>query len=281
MPAGRAGRLGRLASLALVEEARLTPKPGLVDQRGSGAHADMDLPLMLRSAYGLEAMFAAMASAASDRRPSQELRMELAQLGRAGEAQMLAVTGGVNTHRGAIWTLGLLVASAAMSRGTSDELAQRAGRLAGFTVAALPGPASHGGEVARRHGFSGASGEARDGFPHVVRFGLPALRAARGRLEEESHARLDALMAIMAELDDTCLVYRGGLTALALAKAGARRVLALGGAGSPGGHEALLRLHDALVQRGVSPGGSADLLAAVLFLDGIEREGWAGFSWKS
>ena len=100
-------------------------------------------------------------------------------------------------------------------------------------------------------------------------------------MRAETDARLDALMAIMAVLDDTCLVYRGGLTALASAKAGAERVLALGGAGSPNGYEALLRLNDELLQQGASPGGSADLLAAVLFMDAIEREDRPDLSWKS
>lgn len=278
---GRAEMLARVATFALVEEAKLTPKPGLVDQHGSGAHADMNLALMLCSAQCLEPMFADMALAAARRTLSPELREELAQLGRAGEARMLAITGGVNTHRGAIWTLGLLVASAAMGPGTEEELAQRAGRLARYTVPPLPGPMSHGSKIAQRYGFSGARGEAQAGFPHVMKCGLPALRDSRARFRVEAHARLDALLAIMAELDDTCLVYRGGLTVLEWVKAGARRIREHGGAGSPSGFEALLHLNDELIRRGASPGGSADLLAAVLFLDAIARSERPDLAWKS
>lgn len=273
--------LAQLATFALVEEARLTPKPGLVDERGSGSHTDMDLTTLLRSAHCLEPMFAAIAVAASERSPSVELRDELAQIGREGEARMLAVTGGVNTHRGAIWTLGLLVGAAAVGHATSGELAGRAGRLAQFPRSDLPNPVSHGVEVARRYGFPGARGEAREGFPHVWKLGLPVLHASRARKTPEPQARLNALLAIMAELNDTCLVHRGGLAALAFTKAGARRVLARGGAGSLGGDTALLKLDDELTRRGLSPGGSADLFAAVLFLDAVDRMDGPKLSWKN
>jgi triphosphoribosyl-dephospho-CoA synthase len=270
-PSARARMLARIATFSLVEEATLTPKPGLVDQRGPGTHPDMSLALLLQSAHCLEPTFTAMALAAAHRIPSPELKAELAHHGRRGEAQMLAVTGGVNTHRGAIWALGLLVASAAMGRATSKTLASRAGRIACCSMPAVPQPPSHGVQIARRYGFAGARGEAREGFPHVIGLGLPALRKSRAQMRTESHARLDALLAIMAELDDTCLVFRGGLEALAQAKAGARHAVALGGSGTPAGYAALLRLDDAMARRGVSPGGSADLLAAVLFLDRIEE----------
>src|SRR6185437_15585155 len=103
------------AVTALIDEAQLTPKPALVDRRGSGAHRDLDLATMLRSAHALEPTFAALARAARRRgEPSALLRTELAQIGRAGEQHMLRATGGSNAHRGAIWIVGLLVAGTAV-----------------------------------------------------------------------------------------------------------------------------------------------------------------------
>ena len=107
--------LADLAVCTLIVEAELTPKPALVDRRGSGAHDDMDLGLLCRSAHTLRPTFAALAARAHRRAASQRLREELAAIGRRGEREMLAVTGGVNTHRGAIWTLGLLTAAASMA----------------------------------------------------------------------------------------------------------------------------------------------------------------------
>jgi triphosphoribosyl-dephospho-CoA synthase len=132
------------------------------------------------------------------------------------------------------------------------------------------GPPSNGDRVRSRFGPAGARGEASAGFPHVIHLGLPMLRGARSRGVAEDHARLDALLAIMSSLDDTCLLHRGGLAALATAQTGAREVLARGGTASAAGLECLQRLHTDLLAQWASPGGSADLLAVTLFLDRLE-----------
>ncbi|EPQ1904383.1 TPA: triphosphoribosyl-dephospho-CoA synthase, partial [Pseudomonas aeruginosa] len=105
--------LADLAVDALIDEAELSPKPALVDRRGNGAHADLHLGLMQASALSLWPCFKEMADAAQRHgRIDARLRGVLGQLGRDGEAAMLRTTEGVNTHRGAIWALGLLVAAA-------------------------------------------------------------------------------------------------------------------------------------------------------------------------
>ncbi|MCY0387022.1 triphosphoribosyl-dephospho-CoA synthase [Robbsia sp. Bb-Pol-6] len=274
--------LAAQAVAALIDEAELTPKPALVDQRGSGAHVDLDLPLMRRSAQALRPGFMAMARAAQGRLPDQPLREQLAAIGRDAERAMLAVTSGSNAHRGAIWILGLLVAAAALGDASSvshaaTALAERAAGIARYPDRHAPVSAladSHGARVRARYGAAGARGEALAGFPHVVNIGLPALRAARARREPETAARLNALVAIVAVLEDTCLLHRGGAEALATARRGAARILAAGGVAQPAGHAALLRLDHELLARNASPGGAADLLAATLFIDRIQPDGW-------
>jgi triphosphoribosyl-dephospho-CoA synthase len=253
----------------LVAEAMLTPKPALVDRRGSGAHRDLDLTRLLRSARSLHGAFLQMAAFAAGREPSQTVREELALIGRAGEREMLAATGGSNAHRGAIWIIGLLVAARAMSgaAATPSEVAAQAGHIADFPDRHAPPQDSHGARACRRYGVPGARGEARAGFPHVVNVGLPAMWAARARGADETCARLDALMAIMTSLDDTCLLHRGGLRALGAAQSGARAVLAAGGSSTAAGWHALLCLDADLLALRASPGGCADLLAACMFLD--------------
>lgn len=265
----RASQLADWAVDALIAEALLTPKPALVDLRGSGAHCDLDLNRLLGSARSLHGTFLQMAAFAAGREPDQMLRERLARIGRAGERDMLAATGGANAHRGAIWVVGLLVAGRAMSGAGADAraVAAQAGHIAVMPDRFAPPQDSHGARACRRYGVVGARGEACAGFPHVVEVGLPALWAARARGLEETCARLDALMAIMASLDDTCLLHRGGLPALETAQRGARTVLAAGGSSSAAGRHALLRLDADLLARNASPGGCADLLAACLFLD--------------
>src|SRR5215217_668959 len=111
----RTGLVADLAVHALLEEAKLTPKPALVDRRGGGAHDDMDLGMLFSSAHALRPTFRDLAARAYGRAPSRQLREELAAIGRRGEGAMLAVTGGINTHRGAIWAMGLLAAAAVMT----------------------------------------------------------------------------------------------------------------------------------------------------------------------
>jgi triphosphoribosyl-dephospho-CoA synthase len=187
---------------------------------------------------------------------------------------MLVATDGSNAHRGAIWALGLLVAAAARRRSETNatRIATAAAALARLPDRfALPRSSSNGQRARSRFSAAGARGEAQAAFPHAIKVGLPALRAARGRGVPEDCARLDALMAIMSRLDDTCLLHRGGLVALETAKAGARAVLVAGGTETPAGIERLHRLHAELMALSASPGGSADLLAVTLFLDRLER----------
>jgi triphosphoribosyl-dephospho-CoA synthase len=271
--AARTGLVADLAVHALLEEAKLTPKPALVDRRGGGAHDDMDLGMLFSSAHALHPTFRDLATRAYGCAPSRWLREELAAIGRRGEAAMFAVTGGVNTHRGAIWALGLLTAAAVMAPADVPlaDIAALAGRVASFPDCCAPTEVSHGSLVTRRYGVAGARGEARRGFPNVVGVALPALRATREARHPERLARLDALIALIARVDDTCLLHRGGRAALKDAQAGARAVLAVGGNATVAGRRAVRALETALLRHNASPGGSADLLAAALFLDALDR----------
>ena len=279
--------LAALARQALIAEAELTPKPGLVDRGGPGAHTDLSLALMRRSAFAIEPFIRLMAFQSMNELPNPRLRATVAATGRAAENAMLKLTNDSNTHKGAIWTLGLLAAAAAVGRDelplirdrddatpklNANNIARTAGLIASFEDPHQSSCISHGQIVAQKFGVTGARGEAMSGFPHIIEIGLPMLRARRRDQAPESIARLDALLIIMAQLDDTCLLYRGGEPGLQAAKQGAAAVLDAGGAGSSPGQKVLFVLDKELLELGVSPGGSADLLAGTLFLDAIERD---------
>ena len=264
-----ATRLASLAVRALIEEAELTPKPALVDKRGPGVHTDLSLRVMRRSAFSLQPSFQLMALVSLPQIPSQTLREELGAIGRWAERSMLLTTGGANTHRGAIWTLGLLVSATATGTTSPEAVADRAGRLACLPDRDAPKQESNGSRIMRRYKVSGARGEAQAGFPHVIAAGLPRLYRSRQQGASEMGARLDALLEIMKSLNDTCLLHRGGLVALKTAQTGAAAVLAAGGTATARGWKLLRRLDRDLIALNASPGGSADLLAATLFLDFI------------
>jgi len=265
--------LSELAWQSLIAEAELTPKPGLVDGRGAGAHSDLSLDLMRSSAGAIAPYFTRMAQASAEAQMDTSLRAAVASIGREAEAAMLRATSGSNTHKGAIWVLGLLICAATLSEDSLPEfVAEAAGYLARLPDRARPEPVSHGDVVHERYGATGARGEAYGNFPHVVKIGLPALKAARADGRTERDSRLAALLAIMSHLNDTCVLYRGGSEAQRVVHHGAAHVIKAGGPGSPKGDAALIALGQELVDLRISPGGSADLLAATLFLDALERD---------
>jgi triphosphoribosyl-dephospho-CoA synthase len=247
-------QLAELAVRALHDEADLTPKPGLVDRRGSGAHIDMDLPMLHASADALYPYLVECVRAATEFAIGLGLRAALGEIGRRGEARMLEVTGGVNTHRGALWALGLLCAGAALEGDAVTNAAQIA-RMPDLSMkpAAVP---SHGELARRRYRVGGAVAEAQNGFPTVRGYGLPTLVAARAAGADEDTARLDALLALIAHLEDTCVLHRDGMDGLRAVQSAARR-------------RSFTELDDLCLTRRISPGGSADLLAVTLLLDAL------------
>jgi triphosphoribosyl-dephospho-CoA synthase len=266
----RPTRLASLAREALIAEAELTPKPALVDRRGSGAHHDLSLALMRQSATAIEPYFGAMASCSQDHDLDYNLRSQLAVIGRGAERAMYQATEGSNAHKGAIWVLGLLVSAAVRVPGENvREIVATAGAVARLPDRAQPRLLTHGDMARHRYGAGGARAEASTNFPHLIQYGLPMLRDRRARKYPEEICRLDALLSLMAELDDTCVLYRGGVEALNVVQAGARAVLDVGGYANANGRQRLRALDRELIARHVSPGGSADLLAATIFLDAL------------
>ncbi|MFJ2688889.1 triphosphoribosyl-dephospho-CoA synthase [Pseudomonas sp. NPDC087336] len=268
-----AERLADLAVDALIDEADLSPKPALVDRRGNGAHTDLHLGLMHASALALWPAFKEMAETAIEMgEVGLPLREAIGLIGREGEQAMLATTNGVNTHRGAIWALGLLVAAVALQPQSTaaGSIALRAARLALLDDRYAPRPLSHGAQVAQRYGARGAREEAQLGFPAVTQRALPQLKRSRAAGHGEQNARLDALLAIMTNLADTCVLYRAGEEGLSTMQLGAQAVLDAGGSASLAGRRRLHELDQQLIALNASPGGAADLLAACLFIDRIE-----------
>ena len=273
-PSAALQRIGRAATVALYDELALAPKPGLVSFADSGSHADMDARTFVRSLFALRHYFVRIATLGWQRAPFAALEA----CGIAAEARMLAATGGANTHRGAVFTLGLLCASAGaalrdgpgapspavlrhqLQRHWGAALSLRSHRPTG-----LPGSIA-----ARRHGLRSASQEAAAGFPTLFGQVVPALATGLRRGLTAEQARLDALFQAMAVLDDTNLVHRGGLAGLEYARHAARSFIADGGAGRPQGLAAAWALHQAFVARHLSPGGAADTLAAACLLQRLQ-----------
>ena len=268
-----AGAIGDKAVSCLLSELETWPKPGLVSHVDNGSHDDMDADTFRKSASAIKPYFQHLADAAVGGCSMGRLRI----IGRDAEEAMLAATSGVNTHRGAIFGLGLLCAAAgARAGGLVDPTLPLGGvvvRLWGGGI--LDGPAplhSHGSAARRRFHAGGARVEAARGFPSVYQVGLPALRSAgRAVPDDPEAARVEACFALIASVEDTNLLHRGGLEGLHFARRATGRFLDEGGVRRAGWRARAQTIHEDFVIRRLSPGGSADLLAMTLFVDACEK----------
>ena len=278
--------IARMAVACLRLELETYPKPGLVSHVDSGSHADMDAGSFRASAAALEPFFADLARAGAIGEPMPVLR----RIGMAAEEAMREATGGVNTHRGAIFGLGLLCTAAgatAAGHGRTTETASAKSPQAGigplgslvrirYADGILAGPVllhAPGARARRRHGVGGAPAEAAAGFPTLYHVGLPALRRGRQlRSDAPEAVRVEACLALIAHLEDTNLLHRGGPEGYAFAREEASRFIAEGGIARADWRVRAESLHRAFVARNLSPGGAADLLAMTLFVDAVEGE---------
>jgi triphosphoribosyl-dephospho-CoA synthase len=266
-------RIGRAAVLALYHELALAPKPGLVSFVDNGSHADMDANTFMRSLFALRGYFPAMVKVGA-----QGVALDvLENMGRRAEQRMLAATGGVNTHRGAIFSLGLLCSAAGRlvaQGGRIDADSLRASLVETWGAALrerasrrLNSAASQGQSVARAFGLRSAGEEAGRGFPVLFEVTLPTLRAARASGAPANASMVQALIATIAVLDDTNLAHRGGLEGLRFAQGEARTFLQAGGVLRSGWRSKAASMHEQFVARRLSPGGAADLLGCACWLD--------------
>lgn len=283
--------VARLAVRSLHAELCLYPKPGLVSPVDSGSHHDMDASTFMRSMFALRHYFRKICLAGWDDAPFAQLK----QLGIAAEAAMLRATRGINTHRGAIFSLGMLCAAAGRARAQGTPLTPAALRAAmlirwGEELAthAVPPPShrpcnagrsviapasdcylSNGLRVAARYAVSGAREEGALGLPSVFEVGLPALLAARARGASVTEERIDALYTLMAHISDSNVYHRAGPQGAQIVRDHAERFLALGGTASAGWRTRAIASHHVFIEHRLSPGGAADLLAACCLVQAI------------
>lgn len=221
-----------LAVRALRSELDTPLKPGLVGPDGNGSHRDMDYDLMLRGIDAIRPFFPRMAQAISPE--------ELRQLGIDAEKAMLAATGGVNTHRGAIFALALAL--------YPHDIAETAALL-------------DDGRSKQREGIRGAMQIAREGYPELFDNWLPYYQARKWL----PHGKQKTLLRIMSELDDTCVIRRVGYDRAQEVKHEAKSLL------QDFSEERLLEMCTRYAAEGISPGGAADMLALTIFMDSIDN----------
>lgn len=266
--------ISHLATQALQAELDTTPKPGLVDCHDNGAHTDMDYALMCRSIRALHPYFTRLAVMGSDAAlPSHE---NMAAVGMEAERAMFAATGGVNTHKGALFSMGLAVVSVAHEAFVhgADNVGAEAVRSGIMRLAAgFPDTSGTHGSAAKRRAMAeegaavtvkGALDNAREGYQQLFGAWLPYCSAQLADADPLALHR--TLLRIMCDLDDTNIIFRAGMAVAEAVKEESEALL-------EGFSEAALqRMNTSFVERNISPGGSADMLSLTLFVCSVCRQ---------
>lgn len=246
-----------LAERALRLELDTTPKPGLVDRQDNGAHKDMDYALMSKSISALRPYLTRLAlESAKDIDPAK-----IKEIGIEAEKAMLKATGGVNTHKGALFCIGLSVAAAsclACSTGAVEAYSFK--ELVSRAASEIPSArGTHGAEAKRSFKAVGALENARAAYPELFADWLPYYLS----LECDPFRCHKTLLHIMTTLDDTNILHRRGAEGLAHAEAEAARLL------EDFSESGLSSLNKDFIRENISPGGSADMLSLTIFIESI------------
>lgn len=276
--------LSRMCEHALIAEVSTTPKPGLVDRHDNGAHTDMCFDTFVASTRAVVPYLTEMASLGLSwgEKEEQALFPAIRTVGIKAEQAMFQATGGVNTHKGMIFSMGTIAAAAGLYYRRhhcfhAEEILLLAGTLCGgelerdFQKIDRQDPKTHGEILFVRYGQKGIRGEAQEGFPSVRSCSLPAMRNLRKTCTDDNQVYINTLLALMSHVDDTNVLIRTGALNLAYEKAEALRILELGGALTDEGMAALVQANKDFIHRNISPGGCADLLAVTIFLWNLEQ----------
>lgn len=269
-----AEQIGIWAAQSLLEEVCATPKPGLVDRNNRGSHRDMDVFTFMASAAALEPYLIRCARIGQDTvslTPSETFA-RLRQAGLEAEEQMYAATGGVNTHKGAVFTMGILCGAAGRLWDPTEPLPEEKlfQTVAEMTREAMAADFETGRQdtagqrLYRQRGIRGIRGQVAQGLPAVSQVGLPVYREALARGMDKNDAGVLTLLHLIDQVEDTNLLTRGGPQGAEDARQKVRELLA----SRPLPDRSLVEDLDRwFIARNLSPGGCADLLAAVYFTD--------------
>lgn len=288
-----AQHIGALAYQALLEEVYTTPKPGLVDLATTGAHTDMDVRTFEKSAAALHPWFVRMTlEGETFQGTPRELFLKIRTYGMIAEQEMYQATGGVNTHKGLVFTIGIFCAAAGRLKQegksrtvrelvymeqlmTSEILQEEILHLVSpsDTEEQKEGFQTNGIRNLQAYGTAGIRGEALLGYPSVTEAALPVLQQGKREGRDWNLVKLQVIMTLMSQVQDSNILSRTCPEVLENVHKEAKMFLDAGGAYQKDAVQILLRMDQSFIQRNISAGGCADILAAAIFLDSLVEEG--------
>lgn len=277
-------KIASAAMEAMLYEVSATPKPGLVDRNNCGAHYDMDYFTFMSSAASLHASFDEMVRVGMEYRdtPVKELLAPLRECGMKAEERMFSFTKGVNTHKGMIFTLGLLCGCAGWYLGKGnyswDKLCILVSEMCEGICAkeyknlAEKKNLTKGERMYLNYGLTGVRGEVESGYKTVRTISLPVYAELRDEGIPVNEALVQTLLHLIAKTADTNIVSRHNIETAEYAKKYAKKVLTAGGIFTTEGKKLLNKMDQDFIEYYISPGGCADLLAVTHFLYSLKEK---------
>lgn len=287
-----ANQLAVYAQQAVLYEAILFPKPGLVDPVNHGAHDDMDIYTFMNSSsslyYGFY-QFALQGILWKD--PPKKLFYKIRPIGIELERQMLRETQNINTHKGIIFSMGIFLAATGLilqkyldrfidfpifKKEDTDKIFANIKKMTkgliqeDFKDIYKKSSLTHGERLYLKYGFTGIRGEAEAAYPFIQNQIMLRMRSQnkKGSLK---FRLLEILFLFMSTVDDSNVIHRGGIEALELVKREARKFIKEGGLVQENSLGKIEKINDLFVEKHISPGGSADLLILSIFLGKLEK----------
>lgn len=276
-------KIANIAVKSLITEVCTTPKPGLVDLLSNGSHTDMTVQTFLDSAKSLFPYFSDIVEIAATWENSlPELFLRIRNRGIIAESEMFNATNGVNTHKGLIFSEGILAAATSYAIThfdyvdstiifkTAKEMVYEKLQEDFFNIKNKTSY-TNGEKLFKKYGYTGIKGEAQNGFQTVQNISLPALTFMLKQGKDENLARVQTLFLLMQNVDDTNVLHRGNSDALSFVKDCATIALQKGGAFSNEGLSFITSLDSIFIEKNISSGGCADLLAVSVMMYEIQQ----------
>jgi len=280
-----ANYIEKLAYKSLVYEVSASPKPGLVDKLDNGAHKDMDYEMFLKSADAIRETFysCAIAGAEFNSKEYPDLLKKLRGIGINGENAMFNATKGVNTHKGLIFSLGIISAAAGTLYNSSEhkisakEISNRVKEISAklisddFKNIKSKKTLTYGEQTYKKYGIKGIRGEVESGFKSVTENSLPYFEELMKKNYSINDSLVNCLLKLMTDTEDGNIMGRHNYIVLKSVKRQAQKAMKHNGILTNDGLRFIQEMNQDFIEKNISPGGSADLLAITVMLYMIEN----------
>jgi triphosphoribosyl-dephospho-CoA synthase len=270
--------IGSFATQAMLYEVSCMPSPGLVSPVSNGAHKDMNYYTFLDSTSVLSRYMAVFAMEGNSDRGSKEIFDRIRGIGKEAEREMLLATGGINTHKGMLFLMGISCAAAGKAiydRKSFNDIRNIVKEMTkGIVKKELESlteedELSHGERLYIKYQNQGVRGEVESGIPIVFDYSLPLYRKCAHLTKNDQ--LIHTLIGIISVCNDTTIIHRHNPQILSEVKKRADHIMKLGGMNSICGRENIDHMCNDFLEQNISPGGSADILAVTVFYNLLER----------